>query len=85
MTHMKVDERVVELDVVADISDTARSGVDYSPKDGATCPLCKTIRIPVSGSLPWDGDYKVRYHKCNNKKCPISVLGVTVKSIQVNR
>jgi formate dehydrogenase maturation protein FdhE len=59
----------------------AREGVVYSPKKGALCPVCGK-RCPVVSSPKWDGDIKVRYHKCNNDKCIIHTTGVTVKSVQ---
>ncbi len=72
------------LKELADVTEVAKNGVDYSPKIGAICPSCETPRTPVVGSLPWDGDCKIRYHKCKNPDCPFSVLGITIKSIQVD-
>jgi hypothetical protein len=59
----------------------AREGVVYSPKKGALCPVCGR-RCPVVSSPKWDGDIKVRYHRCKNEQCVMCSMNVTVKSIQ---
>lgn len=59
----------------------AREGVVYSPKDGATCPLCGERCLVVS-SPKWSGSLKVRYHRCNNPKCVLASLKTSVKSVQ---
>lgn len=64
--------------------DTAKNGVDYSPRLGAVCPFCSTPRARVATSLPWDGDCKVRYHICGNADCPLQQLGITIKSVEVD-
>ncbi len=60
----------------------ARNGVDYSPRLGAVCPSCGTERALVTGCTAWDSGYKVRYHKCRNKVCPMAVANVSIKSIE---
>ena len=79
MTELKI------LKKAADLNEIAKTGVEYSARYGATCPICNTSRIPVAGSLPWDGNCKIRYHKCKNPECPIAVLGTTIKSVQIDR
>jgi hypothetical protein len=59
----------------------ARDGVDYSPKDGAVCPMCGK-RCPVVSSPKWSGDIKIRYHRCRNKACVMATARVLVKSVQ---
>jgi len=68
-------ERAIEL---------AAAGVDYSPRYGAVCPLCGTPRARVTGSLPWDGNIKVRYHRCANQECRLARLKVSIKSVEVD-
>ncbi len=61
----------------------AKQGVTYRPKDGAVCPWCGAVRIPVTSSPKWDGGIKVRYHKCKAEGCLLAKMGQGVKSIQV--
>jgi len=79
---------MTELNILkkaADLNEAAKSGVDYSAHYSATCPACNTPRAPVVGLLPREGNFKIRYHKCRNPECPITVLGTTIKSVQVDR
>ncbi|MBU2538094.1 MAG: transcriptional regulator [Proteobacteria bacterium] len=62
----------------------AKSGVDYSAQDGATCPHCATPRARITGSLPWEDGFKTRYHKCSNQDCPLHRMDITIKSVQVD-
>ncbi|GAB6175956.1 hypothetical protein JCM16814_08470 [Desulfobaculum senezii] len=59
----------------------ARSGVDYSRKGGAACPLCGK-RVRVYSSPAWSGGIKVRYHHCENPSCLLSQIRTTIKSIE---
>ena len=62
----------------------AEIGVDYYPKGGAECPFCHKKKIKIVTSRKWDGNFKIRYHRCNNPRCVLSQLGVSIKSIQSN-
>jgi len=62
----------------------AAAGVDYSPRLGAVCPLCRTPRARVTGSLPWEGNIKVRYHRCVSGNCRLHRLRITIKSVEVD-
>lgn len=66
----------------ADLVALARDGVDYSPRLGASCPACGTIRTKVTHSCRWEDGCKIRYHKCGNGNCPISVANISIKSIE---
>ncbi len=69
--------------LVAEAKEKAEASVDYSPKDGAVCPVCGKKKIPIQTSRPWVDNIKIRYHKCNNVECVVSHMGMTVKSVQV--
>lgn len=60
----------------------AQAGVDYSPRTGATCPSCGAIRLRVVTTRPWDGEARVRFHKCLSKGCLLETLRISVKSIE---
>ncbi|WP_031485616.1 hypothetical protein [Maridesulfovibrio frigidus] len=60
----------------------AKEGVIFSPKDGAVCPWCGAVRIPVTSSPKWDAGIKIRYHKCKEHGCLLAQMGQGVKSIQ---
>jgi hypothetical protein len=65
--------------------EAAACGVDYLPRDGATCPWCGKTRIPVYSTKPWSGDVRVRYHHCNNPGCLLYQLHTGIKSLQENQ
>ncbi len=67
---------------LAEITEQAKAGVDYSPQYGAICPACDTARASVVGSLPWEGGVKIRYHRCRNMDCPLCQLKTSIKSIE---
>ncbi len=55
--------------------------VDYSPRDGVTCPVCCSTRRPgenmgVTRSHGWTGNSRVRNHKCQ-------VCGARFQSVEV--
>ena len=53
----------------------SQTGVDYTRKYGAICPLCGTPRAWVRRTMPWNGKIRERYHKC--RKC-----GFNFKSVE---
>ncbi|MBI9109985.1 ogr/Delta-like zinc finger family protein [Maridesulfovibrio ferrireducens] len=59
----------------------AEKGVDYQPKEGAVCPLCKQ-KIRVVTTKPWDDGVRIRFHRCDNDRCSIHALGIQIKSVQ---
>jgi len=62
----------------------AQGGVDYSARYGARCPACGQ-RTRIYRTMPWDGDLRVRYHKCEHQGCIVNALGTSIKSIEVDR
>ena len=71
------------LKKIAEARSAALAGVDFSPKKGALCPWCGS-RSKVTNTQPWDGNYRVRYHRCQNMSCVLSTMGVSIKSIEVD-
>lgn len=61
----------------------AESGVDYSSRIGAPCPLCRK-KTKIYRTLPWEENTRIRYHRCENGTCPLASLRVTIKSIEVD-
>lgn len=62
----------------------AAAGVDYSARVGARCPWCAgKARITVT--RPWEDNTRIRYHRCDNAKCPVATMNITIKSIEVDR
>lgn len=62
----------------------AEAGVDYSARSGAICPGCGK-KAPIYKTLPWDGDIRIRYHRCATPDCPLAILGRGIKSVQQER
>lgn len=58
-------------------------GVDYSPRTGATCPACGH-KAPSYKTMPWDGNARVRYHRCENPDCLLAAIKQTIKSVQID-
>ena len=71
------------LQHVEQIFRQAEYGGDYSPRNGAVCPACGA-RTAIYKSIPWDGDVKIRYHRCKNKSCILSRAHKSIKSVQTN-
>ncbi|UZP67728.1 ogr/Delta-like zinc finger family protein [Desulfovibrio mangrovi] len=62
----------------------AEGGVDYDRQRGmALCPACGK-RAKVVTTRNWDGNVRLRYHKCMNKQCLLYRTGTTIKSIEVD-
>ena len=69
---------------IALVKQEAADGVDYSARHGALCPWCgKKARI-VS-TRPWEDTTRIRYHRCEESECVLSVLQVSIKSVEVDR
>jgi len=62
----------------------AEAGVDFSRRFGARCPCCgrpaKIVR-----TRPWEGDIRLRYHRCTNSDCILSSSKTTIKSVEVEK
>ena len=69
---------------IAEIKDQAAAGVNYSPRTGATCPWCER-KVKIYRSLPWEDATKIRYHRCENSRCPLASMRVTIKSIEIDK
>ena len=72
-------DRMVKIIVLAVRS--ARDGVEYDVKAGAGCPFCGE-RVRVRNTLPWLGDARKRYHKCENPQCALCVMDESITSWQ---
>jgi hypothetical protein len=61
----------------------AEAGVDYRPRAGALCPACgqpaKIVR-----TFPWDGDTRIRYHRCQAPGCILASIKQSIKSVQAD-
>lgn len=62
----------------------AESGVDYRPRTGALCPACGKPAKIVS-TKPWEGDLRIRYHRCQNPSCLLASIKQSIKSVQVDK
>lgn len=62
----------------------AAAGVDFSPRHGALCPWCGK-KATIYRTLPWEDATRIRYHRCEHSECPLSALGVGIKSVEVDR
>lgn len=78
---MRANPTVTKL-VVARQSATA--GVDFSAKHGARCPWCG-VRAKIVATRPWYESTRIRYHRCENRSCPLCTMAVGIKSIEVDR
>lgn len=54
--------------------------VDYDRKAGALCPDCQR-KMPVTNTLAWEGDARIRYHQCVCGKRCSSTESAQVKKI----
>jgi len=66
---------------VAQAREIAASGVDYSARLGALCPYCGK-KTKIYRTCHWEDTTRIRYHKCLTPECLISVLGISVKSVE---
>jgi len=60
----------------------AEAGVDYFPTTGARCPFCGRRKVPVCTTRHWEGQTRIRYHKCGNPGCYLNQIGKTIKSVE---
>ena len=60
---------------------TASAGVDFSHRRGAVCPGCGE-RARIVKTLPWEGNVRVRYHRCENPRCLMCAARATIKSVE---
>ena len=72
------------LAVIDEVRAKADAGVDYSVRYGAVCPVCGKRKIPTVTVRPWNGKFRVRYHKCSNEECLLHRAGLSIKSLQVS-
>ena len=61
---------------------TAEAGVDYTNRNGATCPWCGQRRVKVVTTRAWSGQLRIRYHNCQNRECLLCKLKTGIKSVQ---
>jgi len=69
---------------IAAITETASSGVDYSPRLGALCPACGK-KAKIIKTMPWEDRIRIRYHKCLSQRCILAAIGRGIKSIEVDQ
>lgn len=62
----------------------AEAGVDYRPRTGALCPACGHA-AKIIATRPWEGQARVRYHKCRQPGCLLAGAGTTIKSVEVEK
>lgn len=62
----------------------AAAGIDYTSRKGAPCPYCGA-RSRSYRTLPWEDTTRIRYHRCENVKCPLATMKITIKSIEVDK
>jgi hypothetical protein len=67
--------------LVVELLEAARTGVTYTAKLKAPCPVCGQ-QLQTSKTMPWSGCFRIRYHKCTNTDCMLSMLGQSIKSIE---
>jgi len=71
----------IPVDVIREIVSRALypAVVDYSPRDGVTCPVCRgqlpPSRMGIYSSQGWSGSVKERYHRC-------TICGARFKSVE---
>jgi len=71
-------------DHLALMKSQAEAGVDYRPRTGALCPCCgKPAKI--THTRPWDGETRIRYHRCLTPDCVLAGIRQSIKSVQVDR
>lgn len=68
---------------IAEARDRAAAGVDFSPRTGAICPWCGK-KSKIYKTMPWEDATRIRYHQCDNGRCVIASLRVSIKSIEVD-
>lgn len=69
---------------LATLKKAAEAGVDYSPRTGVLCPACGSRSKPYK-TMPWDGNTRIRYHKCQQKGCILATINQTIKSVEVDK
>lgn len=61
----------------------AEAGVDFSRRHGARCPSCgQTAKITCTKR--WEGDTRIRYHRCQNPACILASSKTAIKSVEVD-
>ncbi len=73
----------VTISRIAAVQKEASAGVDYSSRNGASCPWCGK-RTKIYKTMPWEDDIRIRYHLCVNGRCALKSLGSSIKSIEVD-
>lgn len=69
---------------LSNLKSAAESGVDYRPRTGALCPCCGEP-AKIVATRPWDGDTRIRYHRCQTADCLLASINQSIKSVQVDR
>ena len=62
----------------------AANGVDFSPRTGAPCPWCSR-KTKITKTMPWDENIRIRYHRCQSRKCVLAAMGISIKSIEIDQ
>jgi len=70
--------------LIADAIRRAREGVEYNIRTGAACPFCG-LKAKIRDTKQWLGDWRLRYHECDNAECPLCVIGQSIRSYQINK
>lgn len=63
-------------------TESARSGVTYTSRNGALCPWCGK-KTKVYKTMKWEDSTRVRYHHCEASGCLLHEMGTSIKSVEV--
>ena len=69
---------------LADLIARAAAGVDYRPRTGALCPGCGRP-AKIYKTMGWDGNTRIRYHRCRTDGCLLCAARATIKSVEEDR
>lgn len=76
--------KITTMMKIAAAKEKASAGVDFSPRTGAICPWCET-KSRIYRTLPWEDATRIRYHTCENGKCPLATMRASIKSIEIDK
>ena len=62
----------------------AEAGIDYSRRWGGRCPCCG-VTAKIVRTRPWEGEVRIRYHRCHNPGCLLASSKTTIKSVEVEQ
>ena len=75
--------KITTMIKISEAKNQASAGVDFSPRTGALCPWCEK-KSRITRTMLWEDATRIRYHRCENGKCPLSTMRVSIKSIEID-